>query len=79
MPCGYGLERSRREAEDHAGQLREAAPRAVAVGRAFVVDGSSYFNRSGLRAVDGVEILAALLFPDLFPDYALPGKAAAWP
>jgi len=79
MPCGYGIERSRCEAADHAEQLREAAPRAIAAGRAFVVDASSYFNRSGPRAVDGVEILAALLFPDRFPEYPLSGKAAAWP
>lgn len=63
MPCGYGLEESRRDADGHADRLARVAPRAVADGRAFVVDGSSYFNRSGPRAVDGVEILAALLHP----------------
>jgi iron complex transport system substrate-binding protein len=78
MPCGYGLERSREEADRQAQCLREVAPRAVGAGRAFVVDGSSYFNRSGPRVVDGVEILAALLHPGLLMDYDLSGKAAAW-
>lgn len=64
MPCGYGLADSRAEAERHAARLREVAGRAIESGRAFVVDGSSYFNRSGPRVVDGVEILAGLLHPD---------------
>jgi iron complex transport system substrate-binding protein len=78
MPCGYGVERSCEEADRQAQWLREVAPRAVGAGRAFVVDGSSYFNRSGPRVVDGVEILAALLHPGLFMDYDMSGKAAAW-
>jgi iron complex transport system substrate-binding protein len=64
MPCGYGLEASRREAEAHAEHLAAIAPRAAASGRIYPVDGSSYFNRSGPRVIDGVEILATLLHPD---------------
>ncbi len=67
MPCGLGREEARREADAHAGRLRQVAPRAVAEGRAYVVDGSAFFNRSGPRVVTGVEILAGLLHPDLFP------------
>lgn len=77
MPCGFGLGRSRAEAERHAGELQRAAPRAIASGRAFVVDGSSYFNRSGPRVVDGVEILAALLHRDRMPAVGLAGRAEA--
>ncbi len=64
MPCGYRLEQSRREAETHAERLASVAARAIESGRAYVVDGSSYFNRSGPRVVDGIEMLAALLHPD---------------
>lgn len=67
MPCGYGLAASAADADAHAAALVRAAPRAVAEGRAFVVDGSSYFNRSGPRVVDGVEILAGLLHPERAP------------
>lgn len=67
MPCGYGLDASRQDADRHAAALVEVAPRAVDERRAFVVDGSSYFNRSGPRVVDGVEILAGLLHPDRWP------------
>ncbi len=78
MPCGYGLDSSRAEADKHADRLRAVAPRAIETGRAWVVDASSYFNRSGPRVVDGVEILGATLHPDLFPDVRLEGRAERW-
>ena len=78
-PCGLGLEATCREADRHGERLRELAPSAVRSGRAFAVDGSSYFNRSGPRVVDGIEILGALFHPDALPDVALSGRAARWP
>lgn len=77
MPCGYGLEATRIDAEAARVQLERVAPRAIADARAFIVDGSSYFNRSGPRFVTGIEILAGLLHPDRFA--APPSDtAAAW-
>ena len=67
MPCGFGVEEAREDADRHAPRLRRVAPRALEEGRAWVVDASSYFNRSGPRVVDGVEILAGLLHPDRLP------------
>ncbi len=78
MPCGYGLDASRADADRHAERLIRIAPRAIETGRAFVVDGSAYFNRSGPRMATGVEILGALLHPSRFPEYEIGGKAAAW-
>ncbi|NIW35416.1 MAG: ABC transporter substrate-binding protein [Gemmatimonadetes bacterium] len=78
MPCGYGLEAARADADRHAERLTLLAPRALRERGAFVVDASSYFNRSGPRVVDGVEITAALLHPDVFPDVDLTGRAASW-
>ena len=78
MPCGYGLAQSRADANRFADRLAAVAPRAVESGRAFVVDGSAYFNRSGPRMADGVEILGALLYPELFPETDLTGKAERW-
>ncbi len=77
MPCGYGLEAAKADADRHSGRLASVAERAIEAGRAFVVDGSAYFNRSGPRIVDGVEILAALLHPDRFDD-DLVGCAERW-
>jgi iron complex transport system substrate-binding protein len=78
MPCGYDLTAARADADAHADALLRTAPRAAAAERVWVVDGSAYFNRSGPRAVDGVEILGAMLHPDRFPDSGLAGRAEVW-
>ncbi len=78
MPCGYDLVTSRREADIHADRLLRVAPRAVDAGRTWVVDGSAYFNRSGPRTVDGVELLGAMLHPERFPNVPLDGRATLW-
>lgn len=78
MPCGYGLAASRDDADRHHEQLRAVAGNAIEAGRAYVVDGSAYFNRSGPRVVDGIEILAALLHPEAQADIDLAGRAAPW-
>lgn len=77
MPCGYELEASRRDADAFSQRLEEAAPRAIREGRAWAVDASAYFNRSGPRVVRGVEILAGLLHPDRFPEPG-PPEAERW-
>ncbi|MFN2397337.1 MAG: ABC transporter substrate-binding protein [Gemmatimonadaceae bacterium] len=78
MPCGFGLEASLADASRHAAALRALAGRAIESRRAFVVDGSSYFNRSGPRVVDGIEILAALFHPDAVTDVSLACRAELW-
>lgn len=78
IPCGYGLGRSRVEADGHAAELGAVAARAIGSGRAWIADASAYFNRSGPRVVDGVEILGRLLHPTLFPGTDLAGRAEPW-
>lgn len=67
MPCGYRLE-----------QILKLAPQvfaypgwpeipAVKSGRVFAVDANSYFARPGPRVVEGTELLAHLIHPELFP------------
>jgi iron complex transport system substrate-binding protein len=62
MPCGYDATRAAGEAQ--AEGLHERQELAGA-DRFFAVDASAYFSRPGPRLVDGVEILAALLHPDV--------------
>lgn len=57
MPCGFSLERTIEE-------CRRLELPALRDARVFAVDGSSYFNRSGPRLIDGVEILAEIFHPD---------------
>jgi iron complex transport system substrate-binding protein len=71
MPCGFPIARTRRELEVITRQpLWQELP-AVRDRRVYLVDGPAYFNRSGPRVVDGVELLAGLLHPqrcgDLIP------------
>jgi iron complex transport system substrate-binding protein len=63
MPCGYDAEIAHREAEMHVEQLR-----AIGAGEVIAVDASAYFSRPGPRIVDGLELLAHILHPELFPD-----------
>ena len=61
MPCGYDLEGAAGAAAAYADQLGALGARVVAV------DAAAYFSRPGPRLVDGVELLAHLLHPDLAP------------
>jgi iron complex transport system substrate-binding protein len=78
MPCGYDLDATKADAARAERELRDVARRAIDERRAFVVDGSAYFNRSGPRFVTGIEILAGLLHPDRYPAPA-PATAEPWP
>jgi iron complex transport system substrate-binding protein len=68
MPCGYDAEIAYREAEMHREQLA-----AVGAGEVVAVNASAYFSRPGPRIVDGLELLAHIIHPELFP--AAPGEA----
>ncbi len=61
MPCGYNAEIAHREAEMHRDELA-----AVGAGEVVAVDAAAYFSRPGPRIVDGLEMLAHILHPELF-------------
>lgn len=67
MPCGFTMERARREARVVTERPEWATLPAVRSGDVWLADGPSYFNGAGPRLVDGLEILAGILHPDLFP------------
>jgi iron complex transport system substrate-binding protein len=65
-PCGLHLDAVEREwarTQPFPGWERLPAVRAHEV---WAVDASSFFSRPGPRLVDGVEVLAQILHPDLF-------------
>lgn len=69
MPCGYDLAGTLSEyARVRAGALPEGWQElpAVRAGQVYAVNGSAYFNRPGPRVVDGVEVLAEILHPEVF-------------
>ena len=66
MPCGFNLERTLRERERTPFPAEWSALPAVRADQVYAVDGSAYFNRPGPRLVDGLELLAAIVHPELF-------------
>ena len=66
MPCGYGMARTRADAELLAGRPEWRALRAMQAGEVYVTDGNQYFNRPGPRLAESVEILAEILHPETF-------------
>lgn len=80
MPCGFSLERAKRELPEavrKAGDFWRKIP-AVREGRVFVTDGSAYFNRPGPRVCEGVEILAEILHPERARGLAPVGGFEPW-
>jgi iron complex transport system substrate-binding protein len=66
MPCGFAVQRVLEEVH-----LLTALPGwrelpAVERGRVFAANGHAYYSRPGPRLVDGLEILARLVHPELF-------------
>jgi iron complex transport system substrate-binding protein len=70
MPCGYDAEIAHREAEMHRDQLA-----AVGAGEVIAVDASAYYSRPGPRIIDGLELLAHILHPELVPNPGPPARA----
>jgi iron complex transport system substrate-binding protein len=60
MPCGWYVDEARRQAIEHWDAIE-----SLGAGRVFAVDAASTFSRPGPRLVDGVELLAHILHPDL--------------
>jgi len=78
MPCGFDLDRTRKEARSATGAPWWADLPAARTDRVWLVDGSSYFNRPGPRLVEGLEILAHIVQPSLFPMRPRPQDACRW-
>ncbi len=72
MPCGFSPERTLSELDVLWEYEDWEELRAVKDGEVYVVHGSYYFNRPGPRVVIGLEILAKILHPELFPDVEVP-------
>jgi len=66
MPCGWDIQRSRREIDVLLNQVGWKDLQAVKNNRVYLTDGNQYFNRPGPRLVDSLEILAEIVYPDHF-------------
>jgi iron complex transport system substrate-binding protein len=62
MPCGLYVEEAAGQALGRSDQLA-----SLGADRVYAVDAASSFSRPGPRLVEGTELLAHLLHPDLAP------------
>jgi iron complex transport system substrate-binding protein len=60
MPCGYGLEATVTEGRELVDR-----PELAGADQVWAVAGDAYFSRPGPRVVDGVELVARILHPDV--------------
>jgi iron complex transport system substrate-binding protein len=65
-PCGFNLEKALEQVGFLESQPGWKDLPAVRNQRVFAVDANSYFARPGPRVVDGTELLAHLIHPELF-------------
>jgi len=66
MPCGFDIERTLKEMDTLLQQPYFRDLQAVKNNQLFIADGNQYFNRSGPRIADSVEILAEIINPKQF-------------
>lgn len=64
-PCGFGLERTRREMPPLTELAGWKDLEAAKNDRIFLADGHQFFNRPGPRLVESLEILAEMLHPEV--------------
>ena len=82
MPCGFNLEQTMKQIWSVFGFQKSEAARqffelpAVRNGRVYAVDANSYFARPGPRVVEGAELLARLIHPELFSGEPVPAEFA---
>ncbi len=65
-PCGFDNKRTLEEMHLIEQQPHYSALKAVRNKRVYVADGNQYFNRPGPRLIDSLEIMAEILYPQLF-------------
>jgi len=67
MPCGFDVARAMSEVRRLEQRPGWWSLPAVREDRVYVTHASAYFSRPGPRVVDGLEILAHIVHPELFP------------
>src|SRR5260370_21681517 len=74
MPCGFDLEKTIAHAQGLSAYPGWKDIPAVRSGRVYAVNANAYFARPGPMVVDGTDLLAQLIHPDLF-EWTGPARA----
>ena len=87
MPCGFNLQQTMKEIWNSFGKYSPSTSNhsqtffeleAVRNERAFGVDANSYFARPGPRVIEGAELLAQIIHPELFAQSGIPDRSSAF-
>ena len=66
MPCGFDVDATLERIDEATSVPQWHMLPAVRKGHCYAVDANSYFSRPSPRTVEGIELLAGILHPDLF-------------
>lgn len=66
IPCGYYIDDILRQLKNTVFPEKLRRTRAFQNGNIWALDASSYFSRPGPRVIDGAEILAKIVHPEIF-------------
>ena len=66
MPCGWDMVRTRQEMSILIKNPGWSQLKAVRQKKVYLTDGNQYFNRPGPRLVESLEILAEVMYPQVF-------------
>jgi len=73
MPCGFNVNRTISEYNTNLQNNSEWNNlNAVKENKVYVVDANSYFSKSSIRTITGLEILAKIFHPEIFADLIIP-------
>ena len=87
MPCGFNLQQTMKEIWNSFGKYSATISshrstffdlEAVRNGCVFGVDANSYFARPGPRVIEGAELLAQIIHPELFAQSGIPDRSSAF-
>jgi iron complex transport system substrate-binding protein len=75
MPCGFDIDKTIDELDAATSKDEWFSLPATNKGEIYIVDANSYFSRPGPRIVDGLEILAKAIHPEVIKNYSPPPES----
>jgi iron complex transport system substrate-binding protein len=75
MPCGFDIEKTLNELDVLTSREEWFSLPSTNRGQIYLLDANSYFSRPGPRIVDGLEILARAIHPEIIKGYEPPPES----
>jgi len=75
MPCGFDIEKTLNELDVVSSKEEWFSLPSTNRGQIYLLDANSYFSRPGPRIVDGLEILARAIHPEIIKGYEPPPES----